>query len=102
MKDLEFFRNFSTDGADVDQLVALHAFGKALRVEFEALGVDEPEYVDTQLKAIRREVNVRNADRIEQRIREVTSRLDALKSPDVRRQELEAELAKLKSKSVSA
>lgn len=98
MTTVDFFRSFSAESVDVDQLVALHAFGKQLRAEFEALGVDEPEYVDSQLKAIRREINTRNADRIDQRIREVKSRLDALKSPDVRRQELEKELEKLQSK----
>lgn len=98
MGTVEFFRNFTVESMDVDQLVALHAFGKQLRAEFDTLGVDEPEYVDAQLKAIRREITARNADRTELRIREVKSRLDALKSPDVRRQELEAELAKLQSK----
>lgn len=95
---VQFFRGFTAEQLDVDELVALHAFGKQLRAEFESLGVDEPEYVDVQLKSIRREINTRNADRVELRIREVKSRLDALKSPDVRRQELEAELAKLQSK----
>lgn len=96
------FRNFNVDKVvDIDELVAGMAFGKALRAEFEALQLEEPEYIDTQLKALRREIISRNADSIEARKRQLKAQIDAHKSREEKRKELEAELAKLESPTVT-
>jgi hypothetical protein len=88
MHQLDQFRNFNVDGLDIDELVSLSLFGRQLRAEYEALQIEEPEWVDIQLKALRREVHVRNANNLEARRREIDARLDALKTPGQRKNEL--------------
>ena len=95
--NLQSFKTFNADRMDVDELVALLAFGKTLRTEYEALQLEEPEFVDTQLKSLRREINARNADKIAARKRELTARIDSLKTPTQKKAEAEAELARLEA-----
>lgn len=61
-------------------MIALEAFGKMLRAGFESYQLEEPEYVDTKLKALKRQIE---------------SRLDALKATSEKKRELGAEKAKI-------
>ncbi|CAN5951000.1 unnamed protein product [Sphagnum jensenii] len=93
--NLGTFKSFSADRMDIDELVALMAFGKALRSEYDALQMEEPAFVDLQFKSLRREITARTADKLEARKRELTARIDSLKTPAQKKQELEKELANL-------
>ncbi|SRR6266404_467388 len=95
MHQLDQFRNFNVDGLDIDELVTLSLFGRQIRAEYESLQIEEPEWVDIQLKALRREIHVRNANNLEARRREIDARLDALKSPGQRKTELLNERAQI-------
>lgn len=96
--NIQAFKSFNTDRAtDIDELVAGVAFGKALRHQFEELNLEVPEYVDTQLRALQREITSRNSDKAAARKRELLARIDALKTPTQKKAELEAELAKLEA-----
>ena len=93
-------KNFNADRADMEDLVGLLADAKALRDEYEALQIEEPEYIDTTIKSIRREITSRNADKIAARKRELTARIDSLKTPAQKKNELEKELAALEAMAV--
>jgi ATP-dependent Lon protease len=93
-------KNFNADRLDMEDLVGLLADCKALRAEYEALQIEEPEYIDTTIKAIRREITSRNADKIAARKRELTARIDSLKTPAQKKTELEKELAALEALAV--
>jgi len=93
-------KNFNADRLDMEDLVGLLADCKALRAEYEALQIEEPEYIDTTIKAIRREIASRNADKIAARKRELTARIDSLKTPAQKKTELEKELAALEALAV--
>ena len=93
-------KNFNADRLDIDEMVGLLADSKALRTEYEALQIEEPEYIDTTIKAIRREIASRNADKIAARKRELTARIDSLKTPAQKKTELEKELAALEALAV--
>ena len=93
-------KNFNADRLDMEDLVGLLADSKALRTEYEALQIEEPEYIDTTIKAIRREITARNADKIAARKRELTARIDSLKTPAQKKTELEKELAALEALAV--
>lgn len=99
---LNTFKNFTADRMDIDELVALYAFGKALRAEYDALQVEEPSFVDAQLKSLRREITSRTADKLEARKRELAARIDSLKTPAQKKTELEKELAALEKQLASA
>ena len=92
---LNQFRNFDADRCDVAELMELAAFGRALRAEFAAHNVEEPEFVDVQLKSLAREIRTRNADQLARTLREKKARLQALKPAEQRREELAAEIADL-------
>jgi hypothetical protein len=89
---LATFKNFSADRMDVDELIALSAFGKAFKAEFVSLGVDVPEYVDLQLKTLKREVRGRVADKLEADKRRIKAQLDSLKTTSERKAELKKQL----------
>lgn len=94
---LDQLRNFNAEAMNLDELVALAAFGRQLRAEYEALKVEEPPFVDDGLKAIRREVEGRMADRRATRVREIKATLEGLKSREEKRESLEKELAAITS-----
>ena len=95
--DLATFKNYNTARADLDDLVAMAAFGRTLRAEYEAHQIEEPEFVGAKLKALRAEIADRNADKIAARKSEIKARLDALKSPKEKAAELRKELEALTS-----
>jgi len=89
------FKNFSADRMSLDELVALAAYGRQLREEYDQHQLEEPDFVDSQLKSLRREIHARNADRLEARRKEITSRLESLKTPTQRKSELLKERAEI-------
>ena len=92
---LQDFKSFNVDAADLDELVALSAFGKQLRGEFEAQKVAVPEYVSDNLNSIAREIDSRMADRRATRVRELKAQRDSLKTAQERRDAIDRELAEL-------
>jgi hypothetical protein len=92
---LSDFQNFNKDRLNVDDMVALAAFGRILRAEYEAQKVDEPEFVDTQLKLLRREIASKVDDKRQTRRKQIEAQLQSLKTPAERRAELEREKAEL-------
>ena len=94
---LKKLRSFAPAGYDLDEMVELSSFGRILRAEYEALGVEVPADIDAQIKAVRREVKDRQRDAIESRLAAARSRLDALKTPDEKREALRKEIEQLEA-----
>jgi hypothetical protein len=99
--NLAQFKTFKAEQMDLDELVALTAFGRSLRSEYEALQLEEPAFVDVQLKSLRREITARNADKLSATKRELEARIDSLKSPAQKKKELEEKLAKIKEQELA-
>jgi len=95
---LEKYQNFDKDRLTLDELVELSAFGRSIRSEYEALNIPEPEFVDIQLKALRREITVRNADALEAELRKINARLTQLATPEERREALRKQKAEIEEK----
>lgn len=92
---LDRLKNLDVARPDLEELVYLSAEAKMLRAEFELEGVEIPEWLDNTARELKREIRTRQADAVDKRVREIRSRLDALKTPSEKRAELESELAKL-------
>ena len=90
---LDRFKSFDTERMDVDDLVALAAFGRQLRAEYEALQLEEPEFVDVQIKTLRREIHARNQDNLAARKRTLQNQLEALQTPTEKKAKLQKQLA---------
>lgn len=92
---LHEFQNFNKERLDIHQLVALAAFGRSLRAEYETQQIDEPAWLDVQIKSLRHEIRSRSLDQLEARRKEIQIRLDSLKTPAEKKAELLKEKAKL-------
>ena len=94
-------RNDASRRRPVGGLVFLSATATGLRGEFEKLNVEVPEWLDTRSRELKREIHTRQQDATDKRVREIRSRLDALKTPSEKRAELEAELTKITASAAS-
>jgi hypothetical protein len=92
---LDQFKKFNAEAADLDELVEVATFGRQFRAEHEALNVPIPEYVDDNLRVIRREIDARLADKRAARVRELKAQREGLKTASERREAIEKELAAL-------
>lgn len=92
---LQHFKNFIADRLELDELIALAAFGRGLRAEYETHDLDEPDWIDLQLKSLRREIRVRVADSLERRKREIELRLENMKTPSEKKKALLTEKKKI-------
>lgn len=95
MSQLNQFRSFNVEVGDIDELIALSAFGNQLREEYKRLNLEEPEWLNDQLKAVTREVHKRTEDAREARVREIDARIDALATPEEKREKLRKERERL-------
>jgi hypothetical protein len=94
---LEELRRLDTDRIDLEQAVALSCFGRQVQAEFTTLNIEEPEWIGTRLRELRREIRTRQQDAIDKRLREAKLRLSSLASPDEKRAKLQAEIEKLEA-----
>lgn len=94
-------KDVNIDRIDLEGAVALSCFGRQLQGEFSALNIEEPEWVGTRLRELRREIRVRMQDEIEKRLRESRARLASLATPDEKRAKLREEIAKLEAQVAS-
>jgi hypothetical protein len=85
-------KNFNADRLDLDELVALSAFGRVFQAEVVALGVEEPDWLAGSLRLLRKEVSIRQQDRLEKLLYQKKSRLQSLKPAVEKRAEIEAEI----------
>lgn len=93
---LEQLKNFAANRMNIDELVALAAYGRTLVAEYEAHEVECPEWVAEQLKALHREIKLKNADRIAARLRDAQTRLESMQTPNEKKAKLRTEIARLK------
>jgi len=100
---LSVLKSFTSNARfETEELVELSAFGRLLEAEFKQLGVETPEWLGNQLKAVTREIKTRNADAIANKIRSAKARLAALATPDERRAALNDEIKKLEEQFAQA
>jgi gas vesicle protein len=95
---LNEFKSFNVERANDEELVALAAFGRVLRAEYESSNIEVPTWVTDNLRTLRREIASRNADNLEKTLREKKARLEALKPAEQRREELQKEIDALQEK----
>jgi len=95
MLDLQTLKGMDVQRPDLEELVFMASIATSLHSEFERQNTDVPEWLDARRRELTREIRTRQQDAQDKRVREIRSRLDALKTPSEKRAELEAELAKI-------
>lgn len=90
--------NFQSDhGSDLDELVALAAFGATVKAQYEGLKMTPPQQFGENLTAIEKELKTRRKDNIERALREARARKEALKTMDEKRLDLDKSIAALEA-----
>lgn len=92
---LDSLRNFDANRASIVDMVSLRAYARTVVSEFENFSIEVPEWITNQVKALDRQIVAKRADSLEARKREVTARLENLKTPSEKKAELTRELKKL-------
>jgi uncharacterized protein YlxW (UPF0749 family) len=92
---LAALKGVQTDRYELEEMIALAAFAKTLRSEYEAHQVEEPEWLGEKIRMLQREIRSKNADTLAARRREVRARLDAMRTPDEKRAAYQKELEQL-------
>lgn len=99
---LSAFKTFTADRMEPDELVALYSFGNGLKASFEELNLEVPEYVELQLKTLKREIRGRYADKLEAEKRRIKAQLDGLKTTAERKTELRKQLESVETQLAEA
>ena len=89
---LEKLRTANVDRFDLDELVELSAFARQIRGEYDALSLDQPEWITDASKRISVELKSRMHDNLVRRQKQIKSKLDELKTPTERKDALRKEL----------
>lgn len=95
---LEKLRRFDCARMDMEELIELSSYTRALWLEFGYLGVPAPEWLETRTRELRREIVSRNQDALEARLRELKARREALAPAEEKRTKLDEEIAALEQK----
>jgi hypothetical protein len=96
-KMLELLKRFDVNRMDIEQLVELSAFGRGFEAEYRTLGLSVPEFVEIQLKSLRREIKSRVADAKESKLRQMKLNRASLRTTEEKRAELDKQIAELES-----
>lgn len=86
---------------DMEELVELSTLARSLKAEFVEHELDVPEWLSDKAKTLNREINARNQDAIERRLRELKNRRETLETPAERKKKINAEIQQLEAKLVS-
>ena len=92
---LQQFKNFQVNVLQLEDLLALSVFGKALTAEYEHFGVEPPDWVVSNLKTLNNTIQARVADAVDARIRAIDAQLSGLQTAEERRTALKAERDRL-------
>lgn len=92
---IDTLKALKAEREDTETLVANSALASLIRTEFEKTNSEVPAWLDEVSRNLKREINARNADAIENKKAQLRASIDRLKSRDEKRAELEQKLAAL-------
>lgn len=97
---LEQLRKFDTDAAQMDETLAMAAFARLLRAEYEHRNTTVPEWLDNVTRRLGQAIESRRRDALEMRLKEISAQETQLLTAAEKRiklaeerQALEAQLA---------
>ncbi len=97
MQMLRDLRGLDTERTDLDEMVALSAFGTAMKAEYERTTIPSPDWLDDRLGDLNRAIRLLRQDALEKKLKELETRQEALKTADQKRTDVVAEMAKVKA-----
>jgi len=95
---IEKLKSFSSTKYSLDELLALSAFQRSVRQEYESVWIDVPDWLDQSGRAILTAIKDRVRDELERKLASAKARRASLKTADERRKEADEEIAALTAK----
>lgn len=89
---LQQLRNLNVDRMDLDEAVALEAYGALVREGYVSRSLPVPEWIEDALRLLGKEIVTRRSEMLEKRRRELRARLEAEMTATERRSKLRKEL----------
>ena len=94
---VEQLRNVDIDRAQIADVMALSAFAKSLRAEYEARQYEVPAWIDDKLRIMGRYIEMHKRDNLERRLTEARAQQAALMTPTEKREKLAADIAAMEA-----
>ncbi len=99
---LDELKRFDKDRISLDEAIELSAWARVVRVEFETMGAEVPDWFDQRSKELRREIHARQADQVDAQLTKLKSRRASLLTPDEKRRSIDEQIALLEAKKQGA
>lgn len=94
-------KNLNLERMDLEEALALYAFGESLQAKYDSFQIDTPEWLTENLAALKREVQDRVRDELVRKIRMDESALETLKTQAEKRAETKRRLDGARAKLAS-
>lgn len=95
MLELDRLKGLQLARMDIDEMIALATYGRAVANGYAYYEVPKPKWLDESLQQLDKQILSRRREILEARLQEVRTRKEALKSREERRADLDAEEAAL-------
>lgn len=92
---MDQLRNLNMDRIDMDDAVALLAFGRTVVKTYEENSLETPEWLKESIAQLEREVKARRRDNLERALKNARARRDSLKTAEEKRATLDEEIARI-------
>ncbi len=94
---IDQLKNLQLPRLDLDEAIALSAFARTIKSEYEHVDAEAPVWLDDSIREIRNEIRDRLRDSVQKRLRELYARRDALSTAEEKRAKIAEEIKKLES-----
>lgn len=88
-------KNLDLERMDLDDAVELLTLANSLRITYDAEQVEVPEWLDTSVRELKREIRTRQQDSRERRLKELKARREALATTEEKRSKIDREIEEL-------
>lgn len=95
MLELERLKGLQLARMDIDEMIALATWGRAMANGYSYYELPKPKWLDESLATLDKEIRARRRELLEARLQEVRSRKETLKTREERRADLDSEEATL-------
>ncbi len=92
---LKELRGLDVERTDLDEMVALSTFGRAMNAEYDRLAIPIPEWLEDRLTELDRETRLRRTDALEKKLKELKARKETLKTAEQKRTDVDSEMLKI-------
>jgi len=88
-------KSLDLERMDLDDAVELLSVANLMHATYNTEQVDVPEWLDTSIRELKREIRTRQQDSRERRLKELKSRREALATTEEKRLKIDNEIAEL-------